>query len=420
MKFIHAADLHIDSPMRGLDSYDGAPVAQLRGATRRALSALVELALGEEVDLVLLAGDIFDRDLGDFSAALFFRQQMARLTSTGIKVFVVKGNHDAEGQITKRLPDLPGMHFFSARQAEVIDLPELGVAVHGKSFPDRVVLEDLVPSYLAAVPGRFNIGLLHTSLTGRPGHDPYAPTTVEAMVAKNYDYFALGHIHQREVVREAHPRIVFPGNLQGRHVNETGSKGCELVRVEGGVITSAEHITVDVVRWHHLMLDASGLADSSALATQFQQVCRAATERQAGQLHAMRVTVHGESALAAVEALDPGSLAVAIQVATQEFDGAEVWVESVRLALRSPIDRIAAAQRPDAVGEVIRLVDELLADEAALQSWVRDKLDKLPSLPPELADMATEQRTAADLRAFLTDAEATVLSRLTADSASSR
>ncbi len=399
--------------MRGLNSYDGAPVELLRGATRRALTGLVELALREKVDLVLLAGDIFDRDLGDFSAALFFRQQMARLTTADIRVFVVKGNHDAEGQISKRLPDLPGMHFFSARAAEVIDLPALGVAVHGKSFPERVVLDDLVPSYHDAVPGRFNIGMLHTSLTGRPGHDPYAPTTIEALASKNYDYFALGHIHQREVVRDAHPRIVFPGNLQGRHVNETGSKGCELVTVEGGAITSAEHISLDVVRWHHLMLDLGGLNDLTALATRFQQTCRAATENQPEHLHAMRVTVHGESALAALEARDPGSLAVAIQVATQEFEGAQVWIESVKLALRLPIDRLAAAQRPDAVGEVIRLVDELLADEAALQAWALENIDRLPGLPAELADMAMDKQTAADLKVFLADAEATVLSTLT-------
>lgn len=418
MKFLHAADLHIDSPMRGLNSYDGAPVELLRGATRRALMALVELALREKVNLVLLAGDIFDRDLGDFSAALFFRQQMARLTTTGIRVFVIKGNHDAEGQISKRLPDLPNMHFFSARKAEVIDLPELGVAVHGKSFPERVVSEDLLPSYEAAVPGRFNIALLHTSLNGRPGHDPYAPTTVEAMVGKNYDYFALGHIHQREIVREAHPRIVFPGNLQGRHVNETGSKGCELVTVEGGSITSAEHISLDVVRWHQLTLDVTGVDDLTALAALFQQNCRAATENQPEHLHAMRVTVQGESALAALEAREPGSLAVAIQVAAQESSGdAQVWIESVRLALRTPLDRLAAAQRPDAVGEVIRRVDELLADEAALQAWILGNIDKLPGLPPELADMALDKQTISEMKVFLADAEATVLSRLTVGAA---
>jgi len=415
LKFIHAADLHIDSPMRGLNSYVGAPVDALRGATRRALMGLVELALREQVALVILAGDVFDRELGDFSAALFFREQMARLTRTGIRIFVVKGNHDAEGQISKRLPELSGLHVFSAHHAEVIDLPQWGVAVHGKSFPERVVSTDLVPSYPQAVAGRFNIGVLHTSLTGRPGHDPYAPTTVEALSVKNYDYFALGHVHQREVVREALPRIVFPGNLQGRHVGETGSKGCELVTVEGGAITSAQHVPLDVVRWHHLQIDAVGLHDTNTLAAKFQQACRAAIAANDDRLHAMRVTVIGESALAVLEAAEPGSVAAAIQAATQDMEGLALWIESVKLALRSPLDRQAAAQRPDAVGEVVRLVDELLADDAALLAWVNASLDKLPNLPAESLDKADAHADTLDartLRAFLADAEATVLSRL--------
>lgn len=412
MKFLHAADLHIDSPMRGLDTYDGAPVERLRGATRRALEALVDLALREAVDLVVLAGDVYDRDLGDFRAALFFREQMVRLVRAGVRVFVVKGNHDAEGQISRRLPDVDGVHVFSARTAETIDLEPLGVAVHGRSFPDRAVPEDLVPSYPEPVPGRFNIGVLHTSLTGREGHDPYAPTSVETLAAKGYDYFALGHVHAREVVREARPRIVFPGNLQGRHVGETGSKGCELVVVEGQRIASAEHVPLDVVRWHDVALDASGIDDVNALAQRLGEDGRARVAGATDRLHALRVTVRGESALHALEAREPGTLAAALQAATQEFELADLWIESVRLDLRSPLDRDAAARRPDAVGEVVRLVDELLADDDALTAWARANVDRLPALPSELADLDPAKVSAALWRALLTDAEATVLTRL--------
>lgn len=414
MKFIHAADLHIDSPMRGLDSYDGAPVDLLRGATRRALIGLVDLALREKVDLLLLAGDIYDRELGDFRAALFFREQMVRLVGAGILVFIVKGNHDAEGQISKRLPDVQGVHVFSSRTAEVIDLPDLGVAIHGRSFPERIVSEDLVPSYHEPVVGRFNIGMLHTSLTGRIGHDPYAPTDVATLSAKNYDYFALGHVHAREVVREANPRIVFPGNLQGRHFGETGSKGCELVIVEGNTITSAEHVSLDVVRWHDLTLDAAGLESVTSLAQKFQDACKAGIAGTHDRLHAMRVTVQGESALHALEAGDPGSIAAAIQAATQDFVVADLWIESVQLKLRSPIDREAAAQRPDAVGEVVRLVNELIAHDDTLRTWILANLDKLPNAPPDLADIDPGRLTSEELRAFLVDAEATILSKLSA------
>lgn len=412
MKFIHAADLHIDSPMRGLNTYDGAPVDQLRGATRKALIGLVDLALREKVDLVLLAGDIFDRDLGDFRAALFFREQLVRLVEANIRVFIVKGNHDAEGQISKRLPDVSGVHVFNSRTAECIDIERLGVAIHGRSFPDRVVGADFIDSYHEPISGRFNIGVLHTSLTGRSGHDPYAPTDVATLTAKNYDYFALGHVHAREVVQESNPRIVFPGNLQGRHVGETGPKGCELVVVEGNSIVSAEHVSLDVVRWHDLTIDATGLEDITSLATRFHDVCRDGVAGWEDLLHAMRITVHGESALHGLEARDPGSIAAVIQAATQDFGVADLWIESVRVALRSPVDREVLAQRPDAVGEVVRLVDELLADDVALHEWALANLDKLPVLPAGLADIEFGKLTKEQLRALLRDSEATVLSKL--------
>lgn len=413
MKFIHAADLHIDSPLRGLDRYEGAPIDQIRGATRRALISLVDLGLRERVDLVVLAGDIFDRDLGDFHAALFFREQMLRLTRANIKVFVVKGNHDAEGQICRKLPDVSGMHVFSARTAEAFDIPELNVAVHGRSFPDRSVPEDLTTSYNEPIAGRFNIGVLHTSLNGRTGHDPYAPTDIATLIAKGYDYFALGHIHAREVVRDANPRIVFPGNLQGRNAGEAGSKGCELVEVEGTRIVSAEHVSLDVVRWHQVSLSANGLTSVNALAQCFQQECDKLVVGIEDRLHAIRIVVSGQSALHQQEAKEPGTLAAALQAATQDFTRASLWIESVRLDLRSPIDRTALLQREDALGEVIRLVDELRGDEAGMRKWIAENLDRLPPMPPDLMDMEPGQLSDESIDALLADAEATVLSQLT-------
>jgi exonuclease SbcD len=418
VKFIHAADLHVDSPLLGLGAYEGAPVERLRGATRQALVGLVDLAIERGVDLVVLAGDLFDRDWTDFRTGLFFREQMVRLTRTGVRVFVVRGNHDAASEITKRLPAAPGVHEFDSRTAGTIDIPELGVAIHGRSFPDRAVSEDLVPGYPAPVPGRFNIGVLHTSLTGNVDHDPYAPTTEAVLASKGYDYFALGHIHARQIVREAHPRIVYPGNLQGRHAKETGPKGCELVTVSDGRIVATEFVALDVVRWHHLELDTAGLDDIDALAARFVAEVRALAADDIERLHAIRVTLRGESSLHHVEAAQPGVLAAAIQAATQDLDRIAVWIERVRLELRSPLDRAAAAARPDAFGDVVRLVDELLADEAMLRSWVDAHLDELPRTPDWLAKAATLSPDAA--RTALLGAEASVLAHLDAATAPAR
>ena len=412
MKFIHAADLHVDSPLRGLDSYDGAPVTRLRGASRQALIALVELALEQQVAMVLLAGDIYDGNWADFRTGLFFREQMLRLRRSGILVFMVKGNHDAESQITKQLPEVEGVHVFSAYKSETIDMEALGVAVHGRSFPHRAVPEDLVPLYPDPLPGRFNIGLLHTSLTGREGHDSYAPTSVEVLCDKGYDYFALGHVHAREVVRPSDPRIVFPGNLQGRHAKETGPKGCELVTVEGGVITAAEFVPLEVVRWHQLRLDVSGLSSVDALARHFVGQANELVADARDRLHAVRLVIQGESALHRLEAEQPGSIAAAIQAATQDLEDADIWIEQIRLDLQSPLDRTAMAGRADAVGEVVRLVDAVSTDEGQLKAWFTQQLGEMKDLPGALADVDPMTFDVATMRAFLADAEATVLAQI--------
>jgi DNA repair exonuclease SbcCD nuclease subunit len=420
MKFIHSADLHVDSPLRGLDGYEGAPVQRLRGATRQALSALADLAIEQQVDFVILAGDIYDGNWADFRTGLYFRDQMVRMTREGIRVYIVKGNHDAESQITKQLPPVDGVHVFKSTSAETFTIDELGVALHGRSFPNRAVPEDLVEHYPAPKPGMFNIGVLHTSLNGRAGHDPYAPTTVDALCAKGYDYFALGHVHAREVVREADPRIVYPGNLQGRHAKETGPKGCELVTVSGGEITGAQFVALDVVRWHQLQLDASGAPDVNALRQRFLAGAHELVAGERERLHALRVIVHGQTALHRLEAEQPGTIAAAIQAGTQDFEDADLWVEEVRLDLRSPFERRAALARADAVGEVVHLVDEIASSDEQLRAWALAQLGGLGTLPPGLADCDPQALDPAMLRALLADAEATVLAHLGAMEGSAR
>lgn len=412
MRFLHAADLHIDSPLRGLDSREGAPVDRLRGATRQAFVALIDLAIRRHVNLVILSGDLYDGDWTDFRTGLFVHAQLARLADHGISVFVVRGNHDAESVISRQLPSQPHVHVFSARSAQTRVLQDLRVAVHGRSFPDRAVTEDLIPGYPAPVAGCFNIGVLHTSLTGSPDHGTYAPTRLDLLVSTGYDYLALGHIHARQVVRESLPRIVFPGNLQGRHARETGPKGCEIVTVEDGQITHSEFVALDVVRWHLLCLDCQGLSDLDSLVRAFTAALDTQLTDQHERLHVVRVSLTGESALHRLEAQQPGVLEAALQTAVQGRSGPEAWIERVLLDLHSPLDRAAAAARPDAVGEVVRLVDALGADPLALQRWALAALDHLPALPADLADERPDRLDPQTWHTLLADAEAMVLAQL--------
>ena len=294
--FLHAADIHLDSPLKGLEAYPDAPVEQIRGAARRAFDNLIDLAIAEEVAFVLLAGDLFDGDWKDYNTGLYFVNRLGRLRSVGIPVFLVSGNHDAASQITRALHLPDNVTLFSHKKVESRTLEHLGVAVHGQSFSSRSVSDDLARNYPQGDPGLFNIGLLHTSLNGRPGHEPYAPCTLDGLRSKGYQYWALGHIHQREeIARE--PWVVFPGNIQGRHVRETGAKGCTLVTVDGGLVARVEARELDVLRWADCRIDLGRCDRIEGLLEMVRGVFADERDRGAGRPLAVRLTLTGMTAL---------------------------------------------------------------------------------------------------------------------------
>jgi len=254
-KFLHAADIHLDSPLRGIARYEGMPVDDIRLATRRAFDNLVKLAMDEKVRFVLLAGDLYDGDWKDTSTGMFFVARMARLREAGVPVFLVAGNHDAANRMTRSLRLPENVILFSARQPESRQLPDGEVVIHGQSFSNQAVSDNLAVSYPAKRLGCFNIGLLHTSVSGYEGHEPYAPCTVDDLRLREYDYWALGHVHARQELC-VHPRIIFPGNIQGRSIRETGPKGCVLVTVgDGHEILECHHVYLDVIRWERVEID---------------------------------------------------------------------------------------------------------------------------------------------------------------------
>ncbi len=210
VRLIHAADLHLGSPLAGLSARDPALGSLFDDASRRAFRTLVDLALEEKVDAVVVAGDVFDRDWKDFSVGQVFIREIARLTRGGIRLALIRGNHDAESVISRHLPLPEGVAWLGSDHPATLDWSDLGVAVHGMSFKDRVVAEALVHRYPDPLPGRFNLGLLHTSLSGSTAHDPYAPCSVADLAARGYDYWGLGHIHTRAVVNMEGPVVVFP------------------------------------------------------------------------------------------------------------------------------------------------------------------------------------------------------------------
>lgn len=207
MRFVHAADLHLDSPLRGLSRLgDSGLATTLRAATRRACENLVDAVVDSRAEALVLPGDVYDGDWKDYATGAFFVRQLSRLHDEGIPVFLISGNHDAESEITRSLRLPPNTHRLSVDAPETVVDDDLGLAVHGQGFARRAVLENLVPAYPDRIPGLVNVGMLHTSVQGDDRHDTYAPCRPEDLSGCGYEYFALGHVHeQRAVCDGPHP-----------------------------------------------------------------------------------------------------------------------------------------------------------------------------------------------------------------------
>lgn len=376
MKFLHAADLHIDSPLRGLAAYEGAPVDEIRGATRRAVENLVGAAVSNRVDLVVVAGDIFDGDWKDYSTGLFWVGQLARLHDEGIPVVVVAGNHDAMSEIGKRLSLPPNVSQLASAKPQSKRFDDLDVVVVGQSYATRSVTSDLAATYPAGDPALFNIGLLHTSLDGRPGHASYAPTTLDVLRGCGYQYWALGHVHQREVV-STDPWIVFPGNLQGRQVRETGSKGASLVTVTDGEVRSVDHLELDVVRWADCAVDVGESNAFEDVVAKVSDALDAATTMAPGRMVAARVNIVGQCSIhnELWKRWDE------LEVETRALGAvrSDLWIEKVKLGTRRPgeVDSELVAAIEARAGE-LRDDPDAFASVEALFADLRNKL------PPEL------------------------------------
>ena len=291
--FIHAADLHLGSPFQGLALKDAALAELFTEASRRAFTDLVGQALERKVDFFIVAGDVYDGDWKDNKIGLFFNREIARLERADIPVFLLKGNHDAESVITRTIT-LPGnVREFPVSKPGSFTLDHLKVALHGQGFAERSATENLALAYPPPQAGWFNIGVLHTSLTGREPHAPYAPCSIDDLRSRGYDYWALGHVHDFEVVCQD-PLVIFPGNLQGRSIREQGEKGAVLVTVEDGRI-SHERIITDHARFAEIAVAVEADDDPAAILRRIEAGLEDIAGRMQGRPLALRIRLTGRS-----------------------------------------------------------------------------------------------------------------------------
>jgi DNA repair exonuclease SbcCD nuclease subunit len=394
-RFIHTADLHLDSPLTSLALRNAELGDLVRGATRKALERIVDLAIAETVDALIVAGDLYDGAQTSMATALFLMQEMRRLENAGIRVFLIRGNHDAQSQITRELTFPPNVHVFDGR-GRPVHAGTLSngrqVHVHGISFAQPHAPASLLPSFRAPLPDAVNIGLMHTSLAGASRHDPYAPVSLADLTAHGFDYWALGHIHQRRVHLER-PWIVMPGNPQGRDINESGPKGVTLAVVaEDGSITCEErHVAVAV--FERLAADLSGIDDWGGMLARVEAVLTDATERTRGIHLVARLALQGATPLAWRLRRDEDLLLAEVQNLAASLGSC--WIETVELAVSPPQAGTGADAGP--VAELDRLMREDVVESHAYRAELRELLaDLLRQLPMEARGLLAPDQDAEE------------------------
>jgi exonuclease SbcD len=418
MRFVHAADIHLGSPLGGLDLRDDAPKDEIRAAPRQAFERLIDYCASESIDLLVIAGDLFD-GRADVDTQIFVEAQLRRLAEGDTRCVLLRGNHDAASKQTLQLRLPEGAHELSVDAAETICLPELGVAVHGRGFADQHVTETIVDTYPPADPDLFNIGMLHTSASGGGDHEVYAPCSVGQLTGKGYDYWALGHIHKREILAE-NPPVVFCGNLQGRHPKETGAKGASVITVENGVITEGPtHVDLDILRWDTITVDVSNALDESgvriALEEGINEVLASADEEMQ---YAVRVELAGRSPMHREIADAEATWHDQIRQIVAEVGHDRVWIERIRIVTSPPLPPLENLRaRADMVGELARELAEISAMEsmpASLAASLETLAGKIPAALLEGDDPLAVPGLAAgaNLQAAFKQVEHDLLSRL--------
>jgi len=384
VRFIHAADIHLDSPLTGLSAYADAPVEMLRTATRDAFAKLVTEAIEQEVDFMVIAGDLYDGTWKDHNTGIYFCKEMGRLKKASIPVYVLFGNHDAESEMTRKLQLPDNVFTFEARKPTTFRLDHLKVALHGQSFREKETTQNLATGYPPPVPGLLNIGVLHTALEGNASHATYAPCSLDELHAKGYHYWALGHVHEYQVWNGA-STIVFPGNLQGRHIKETGARGAVLVTADESGVEKVERLFVDVLRWHNLEVDVTECQTLPAVVHAIGKVLEQVVGNAPSNIPAaVRVTVAGKTSahgdLFGLEAqLRAEVLALAATIGADRL-----WIEKVKVSTSPAEDGADVRARADALSDLQELLESAEADTDFLKKLQEELLGLVSKAPLEL------------------------------------
>ncbi|MBB4188426.1 DNA repair exonuclease SbcCD nuclease subunit [Sinorhizobium terangae] len=411
-RFLHTADVHLDSPLKTL-ALRNPELSELLGlATRRAFIRVVDLCLEEQVDALVLAGDLYDGDQTSMKTARFIAEQLRRLHEAGVRTFIIRGNHDALSKITTELVMPETVKVFGA-SAEAVVIDGAGhspIAIHGLSFAKPHAPQSLLRHYALPVPDAVNIGIMHTSLGGSEKHDLYAPCSVADLQQSGFRYWALGHIHKRSVIEDPASVIVMPGMPQGRDINEDGPKSVSLVTIRDDRSIVVEERSTAVVQFERLAVDASGATDWKGMIGEVSS-----------GLHKLRASVTAQHLVARVQITGCSDLAwrlrrdldlVRTELETRGAHIGSLWIDKVQTVCLPPG---SVNSRLGAAGELATIMEDEVTRSEGYQQELRAIAEELRAqLPAELREMFGSDEVSFEetLANIARDGSAEVLARL--------
>lgn len=365
-RFIHCSDLHIDSPFKGFSAINPDWAERLRQAPLQSFLNIVDLAVREQVDAVIIAGDVFDGEDKSLQAQFKFRSGLQTLSDHNIPSFIAHGNHDPLNSWSTTLSWPEGVTVFPGSGVQSFPVVKEGrtlAHIYGTSFPERDVFDNLTLQFERKQDSGFAVAVLHANVGGHPDHDPYAPCSVEDLVVRGMDYWALGHIHTRSVMRKGHPAIVYCGNSQGRHFKETGPRGCCLVTLNEGVLPDVRFVATDTLRFVEHTVDVSSCASLDAVVEEMVRQCQTLLDQAEGRSLVVRQTMTGRTDIHTL-LRKGGTLESLRDEVLRNFSerGSGLWLE-FRLQTRGAYDIEALKQGKDFIADLIALCDDKTAPE---------------------------------------------------------
>ncbi|MEZ6852712.1 metallophosphoesterase family protein [Halodesulfovibrio aestuarii] len=402
--FIHAADLHLDAAFKGVANVSSQVAEALRAATFEALERLTQLACSERPLFVVLAGDVYNQEDQSLKARFALLDACKRMRDAGVRVFIVHGNHDPLLETEKSFSFPDNVHIFGSDSVEQVRIEningELVTVVHGVSHGKHNERRKLARQYSRTEDDVFQIAVLHCTVDSVAASEQYAPASIADFAKSGIEYWALGHIHEQQIVSRE-PFVVYSGNIQGLHINEQGERGCLLVDVENGEVSTRHH-TLGGILWKIESVDISNVAQVDLL----EEVVESCLENVAQQLPTackgviVRLVLEGRSILDAELRKNGAVKELEERIREGQMESSPfVWLKDVELACKPDIDIEAMRSRPDLLGEALTVADQLTREEGVVE--LRDSVSELFGSPTskrhltilsdeELVQLATE------------------------------